>query len=1360
MSLFALVGVRFQAQGVGTFLSKVTVARNAIRGINAATSKANAGKLSRNINSVGSSSQKAQRHIVALNDRIVSLGRSLARTGRYALTAGTSLSFLATVPILAGLGQASKAAIDFETEIVKLNTLAGISVQAMGELEEGILKIAPAIGISANELSEAAFFVVSGGVRDTAQALSVLEASGKAAALGLGETKAIANAVTSVMNAYGHETTDAAATVDTLVAAVQRGKFEVSQLAPVIGKALGLSSDLGVSFAEASNFIATYTLSGATASEATNSLVRVLATVAKPSKQAAEALAEVTGAASGDEAIENLRAAIADQGLTATLIEMRKQFDAAGVDIAQFFTRITGLRGVLFNTGEASAFFAQNLAIINEAAGITEEGFERVATTTRFQLDAMKAQINVLAITIGRVLLPHINALIDKLKPFVVAAVEFANANPKIVQTAVAIALAVAALGPLLIVIGFTLTAIGNLVSLLGPLIGAFLKLGGIVTLVTNPVGFLAKALLVLAGILGVTLIASVDDAGRALNDKLGGDMTALANRAHAWGRNIFLQLARGMIVGLTYVVQAINMLGQLITAWLAPGSPPKILPDLPEWGSAAMQEFVNGFTQADFSTFGEITRVIESIFERLGEEANVDVIGFREAVASSINQVKSLTSTTDPLIDRIADGFARAGTSANRFISTMLRLSVAQANVARVQQEIADINTNYDNAVAPLNARLREIEGIRKQFETSNRIEELNAIIADPFATEDAKYLAQLELEEIQIQSQIGIEEGKRDAALTVAEARLEAAQAELDVLQERADLLRSMIQEQNNFGQIIQDTINGLDEVTGKIGDAASSLGDVADELEGLDVGGAGGALDDALGGIGDALGGGGIGGIDDELLDGIPTLEEMFGDDLLKNLPDEGIFAGITESIGSLFSELETEIGGLTTAWSEAQATWGNLMAEFVLWWDTNVIQRWGDFTTQVNTFFSNSEFTGWLDRLAERWDFFVFGLTQGGLDGVSALERLRNGGLFLLGVFNRLWQGIKNIWPSIMELVLNIVDIILGAFQVFIGVITGDWATIVTGLMQIARGILTGAWNVIKGIFFGILGLWGVTKEEAIQRLQDMWNQMQIIWRLWRVKFLVWKNNLETKWQEMWQNLKDWFSETWETIDTAWREGWQAIGGTVQDAWGDIRLKFKVGWRDFKEAYQERVDRLKEGWETLWTETIPGAIDTAKTALRTAADNTLAAIGDAVKAIDFVAFGLAIVGGIASGITRGASMIGAAIVGAVLSGKKAGETAAETNSPSKLYAELGDNIAAGITMGFQNRISAFSELVAATVSAGATVGAGETTIPAGMQMAGGGGPVAQFGDTHINNGMDLRAFESRINQVIDRRIGTRT
>ncbi|MCK9357717.1 MAG: hypothetical protein M0R22_11340 [Dehalococcoidia bacterium] len=69
-----------------------------------------------------------------------------------------------------------------------------------------------------------------------------------------------------------------------------------------------------------------------------------------------------------------------------------------------------------------------------------------------------------------------------------------------------------------------------------------------------------------------------------------------LVANAATWGANLVESLASG-ISGSGAISRALRGVADQITYWLQPGSPPNLLPDLPEWGAGALESWLSGWT-------------------------------------------------------------------------------------------------------------------------------------------------------------------------------------------------------------------------------------------------------------------------------------------------------------------------------------------------------------------------------------------------------------------------------------------------------------------------------------------------------------------------------------------------------------------------------------------------------------------------------------------------------------------------------------------------------------------------------------------------------------------------------------------
>lgn len=316
-------------------------------------------------------------------------------TGAFILVGGLVLALRAT----------ARAAIEFEAEMTKLQTLVGIQPELVDKWAVSLRKMAPAVGVGPRELSKALFVVTSAGIR-TGEALEIVKLAAQASAIGLGDVTSVARAVTSAMQAYAKTNLSAAEATDVLVATVREGNLVASELASSLGRVLGIAAEVGVGFAELGGFIATFTRVGVTAQESVTALRGILNTTLKPTKQATEALAGF-GISIGD-----VRRAIREEGLARTLIDLvsilREDEDA----LAAVFGNVRALSGVLATAGAQAEEFDRIIQSVSDSAGILKEGFATVGTTAKQSMAEASAAVEVLALAIGDKLLPMISGFI------------------------------------------------------------------------------------------------------------------------------------------------------------------------------------------------------------------------------------------------------------------------------------------------------------------------------------------------------------------------------------------------------------------------------------------------------------------------------------------------------------------------------------------------------------------------------------------------------------------------------------------------------------------------------------------------------------------------------------------------------------------------------------------------------------------------------------------------------------------------------------------------------------------------------------------------------------------------------------
>lgn len=440
----------------------------------------------------------------AVTDRFVkNIGMKLQRVG-------TIMTAAFTLPALAAGTAAVKMASDFQTSMTKIETLVGITREEVDGMKVQIRELSDQTGRSSLELSEALFVVTSAGARG-AEAMDILERSSKASAIGLGETADIARAVTSVMTAYADENMTAAQATDQFLAVVRAGNLEASSLAPSIGRVIGLASQLDVSFSEVGASIATFTKLGVSAEESVTGLRGILNAIIKPTDQTREALA-ILGMTTAD-----LKKEISENGLSKTLVRLLKDYEGNDEALSKLIPSVEALSAALGTAGAQGKSYIQTAEDIANANGLVDSGFKRTAEDSGFQFWQTVTQIKNVMKDIGDIILPALTPIMQGVQKVVYW---FSRLPKPIVQTIGVITALVAAIGPLLFVIGGMIALAPAIIAGVG---GAFAAVGSIIASISMP-------LVAIAAYVGTVTALFVNYMGgiEALFSKIGQTLSSI----------------------------------------------------------------------------------------------------------------------------------------------------------------------------------------------------------------------------------------------------------------------------------------------------------------------------------------------------------------------------------------------------------------------------------------------------------------------------------------------------------------------------------------------------------------------------------------------------------------------------------------------------------------------------------------------------------------------------------------------------------------------------------------------------------------------------------------------------------------
>lgn len=358
---------------------------------------------------------QASRTLIATAEAIDNLGKRTEDNDRRTKKFGLTLSDLYGGFMLVKQGaqmlqdafeQAIGPAIKLEAEFAKIEGLTNTPAAAIDGLRDSVINLSKEIPVSSQEMAEGLYFISSSGFTG-AEAMDILTASSKAAAAGLGETKTIADAVTSTLNAYQMAGSDAARVTDILLTTVKEGKGEPADLAGSLGRVLPIAAAAGVSMEQVAASMATMTRTGLTAEESATALRGAIGALMAPGKQARDALESI--GMSADE----VRSSIRDRGLLETLQTLMEKTGGNVEILDLIIPNIRALTGVLSTAGSQAGEYSRILDSMTRASGATEKAFATMSDTVESKGKRLENTLGAIRDKLATELLPAISQAAD-----------------------------------------------------------------------------------------------------------------------------------------------------------------------------------------------------------------------------------------------------------------------------------------------------------------------------------------------------------------------------------------------------------------------------------------------------------------------------------------------------------------------------------------------------------------------------------------------------------------------------------------------------------------------------------------------------------------------------------------------------------------------------------------------------------------------------------------------------------------------------------------------------------------------------------------------------------------------------------
>lgn len=352
-------------------------------------------------------------------------------------------------------------------------------------------------------------------------------------------------------------------------------------------------------------------------------------------------------------------------------------------------------------------------------------------------------------------------------------------------------------------------------------------------------------ALVFMTGVVVVRrLIERMSEKIKEFGEGQKSPLSTLVEKAKSFGLNFVRSFSAGISGGLRILTTVIATIANILSTWFKPGSPPKIAPDIDKWGMDTMNEWLRGFTLADFDVFDDVSSLVESYFKSLGDsiadESLIptilnarDLIGGALAGIGPTNIFGGMIGTgnvsalfqdymntlmamegAQGVIDAATAEIKRAQDAVDAARRAYDSFDDSIYGVADAERELADasaladaiqsqINTTTEQYDAILESLRKQLTSVTEEYDETIRLREIDNALANERLTADERERLMMEKRAIEIGQQIRATEDQRDvevdalkAQLSEAKAKEESAKVRLEAIKQEVDAAKQLLQ------------------------------------------------------------------------------------------------------------------------------------------------------------------------------------------------------------------------------------------------------------------------------------------------------------------------------------------------------------------------------------------------------------------------------------------------------------------------------------------------------------------------------------------------------------------------------------
>lgn len=389
---------------------------------------------------------------------------------------------------VAGLGAAAvKTAADFDSGMSKVAAISGATGDDLDALRDKAREMGAKTKFSASEAASAMEYMAMAGWK-TEDMLGGIEGIMSLAAASGEDLATTSDIVTDALTAFGLSAQDSGHFADILAAASSNANTNVRMMGETFKYCAPIAGALGFSAEDVAEAIGLMANAGIKSTQAGTALRTIMNNLSGEVK--------ITGAALGEVTIATTNADGSMRDLSDILADCRRAFsqlsESERAQAAEALVGKNAMSGFLALMNTAPEDIEKLSTAIDNCDGTAAQMAETMQDNLAGQLTILKSQLEELAISFGEMLMPAIRAIVSKIQAFVDKLNGMSESQRKAILT---IGLIVAALGPLLVIIGTLISKVGVAMQGFVKLATGVKKLGVAVKAGTGVFGKLGAAL-------------------------------------------------------------------------------------------------------------------------------------------------------------------------------------------------------------------------------------------------------------------------------------------------------------------------------------------------------------------------------------------------------------------------------------------------------------------------------------------------------------------------------------------------------------------------------------------------------------------------------------------------------------------------------------------------------------------------------------------------------------------------------------------------------------------------------------------------------------------------------------------------